>query len=159
MNLITSNDDYKLLSKRLAEIDYNGIFDQMSKPVSNMTDTNPGRDNSILKLYEIYPLLSSVAEAGKVFFVSRLLSGESFKHISLRTDDRPPKIFTSQNTEINETDRSILKLIILNPHVNDIVMICESEYIRRIESGEGFNGFGVSFSVHGKTLTSVEGES
>jgi hypothetical protein len=68
---------------KLAQENFKKFMDDMSAPVDNHVDPNPKRDQAIMKIMGLYPLMKQVYESGMEEFKMRLQAGEAIPGIRL----------------------------------------------------------------------------
>lgn len=63
--------------------DFNGLLADMSAPVANLSDPNSRRDNALLKVMTMLPLLKNIADDAEAEFMYRISLGESIPGLSI----------------------------------------------------------------------------
>jgi len=69
---------------RLAQENFKQFLEDMNTPVANLTDANPKRDEALIKIMSLAPMIKQIAEDGFSEFQYRLEKGEHIPGIEIK---------------------------------------------------------------------------
>lgn len=117
----------------LANEDFNKFFNDMNAPVANFTDPNIKRDEALLKILALYPLIKKVAEDAEQEFLQRLEEGEKIDGVNLTTK------FGNRSWVFDSEDNMIEALKIRFPDIELTKTVVKLKTITEIEKIKGKN--------------------
>jgi len=111
---------------KLAQENFGKFLADMNTPVVKITDPNPLRDQAIIKIMALYPMMKRIAESGAEEFMMRMQDGEAIDGVRMIDD--------IGNRTINaENDADAAKIILEKfPKVNPYKIIPEAKKLRTL---------------------------